>query len=164
MRILAEQITEEVGYIDVLINTAGVIKGEPGATGSEMSLTKSTFNTNLFGAWNMVHYFLPLLKKSSDPRIINISSGMGAWADLSGGYAPYRISKTSLNALTLLLSNELAGNIKVNAMCPGWVKTDMGGSNATRDVVKGAETAVWLSTATEIPHGKFLRDMKEIEW
>ena len=84
---------------------------------------------------------------------------------MGAGYAAYRISKTALNALTVIQSKELARDgIKVNSMCPGWVKTQMGGPNATRSVDKGAQTAVWLATAEDIPSGKFFKDKEEIPW
>ena len=94
-----------------------------------------------------------------------MSSGMGAWDSLSGGYAGYRLSKTSLNALTVQMANELSGiGIKVNAMSPGWVRTDMGGKEAPLSVEEGADTATWLATAEVIPTGKFFRDRREIDW
>ena len=122
--------------------------------------------SNFYGPWNMSQAFYPLLKKSVDARIMNISSGMGALEDLKlGGNAPYRISKTALNGLTILMASELKNSgIKVNAMCPGWVRTDMGGSGAPRNVEQGADTAVWLATTKEISTGKFYRDRKEISW
>ena len=86
----------------------------------------------------------PLLKRSKSARIVNMSSGMGALNDNDGGYAAYRISKTALNAVTVILAAELRGSVAVNSVCPGWVKTDMGGPHATRDVADGADTAVGL--------------------
>jgi NAD(P)-dependent dehydrogenase (short-subunit alcohol dehydrogenase family) len=108
---------------------------------------------------------VPLLKSSRSPRIVNMSSGMGALADNYGGHAAYRMSKTLLNAVTAILAAELAGTIAVNSVCPGWVKTDMGGRNATRDVAEGADTAVWLALdAPATLTGKFVRDHKVIPW
>ena len=90
---------------------------------------------------------------------------MGQLKSLTGYYPGYSLSKSSLNALTIMLSNEMSRKgIKVNAICPGWVKTDMGGRDAPRNVSEGADTAVWLSTEKEIPTGKFFRDRKVIEW
>ena len=81
------------------------------------------------------------------------------------GSPAYSISKTALNALTAKMASDLSDtDIKVNAMCPGWVRTDMGGPNATRSVSEGASTAVWLATSDDVPTGKYLRDKKEIEW
>ena len=94
-----------------------------------------------------------------------MSSGMGALHDLTGGWAGYRLSNSSLNALTILMSNELRDSgISVNAMCPGWVKTDMGGNFAPRSVEKGAETAVWLALEDKIPSGMSFRDKKVVPW
>ena len=106
-----------------------------------------------------------MLRKAGAARIINMSSGMGSHEDLKiGSYAAYRLSKAALNDFTIQLASELsADGIAVNAMCPGWVKTDMGGAGADREVEKGAETAVWLAT-NSVTSGKFLRDKKIIEW
>ncbi|MBV6643137.1 MAG: SDR family oxidoreductase, partial [Cyclobacteriaceae bacterium] len=106
---------------------------------------------------------LQLLRNSPDPRVINVSSGMGALSTMGGGNPAYRLSKAALNALTGIFSAEESG-IKFNTMCPGWVKTTMGGSGATRSVEKGAETAIWLATEKDIPSGKFLRDKQVIDW
>src|SRR5690606_28067320 len=109
--------------------------------------------------------FWPFLKKARG-RIVNVSSGSGSISDPDSNLPMYGISKTALNALTQKLAlRGAADGIVVNAMCPGWVRTDMGGPNATRSVEQGADTAVWL--ATEAPRkltGKFFRDRKEIEW
>jgi NAD(P)-dependent dehydrogenase (short-subunit alcohol dehydrogenase family) len=106
-----------------------------------------------------------LLGKSEQGRIINLSSGMGELDSLAGDYAAYRLSKASLNALTIMFSKDLKEQgIQVNAMCPGWVKTDMGGPNAPRTVSQGADTAVWLATEKQVPTGKFFRDRAEISW
>lgn len=126
---------------------------------------KAIMDTNFYGPWRMIQICIPLLLKSSDPRIINVSSEMGALHNLSGLYPGYSLSKTSLNALTILFSNELKNRrIKVNAVCPGWVKTDMGGPDAPRTVHEGADTVVWLATVPEIESGKFYRDRQEIHW
>ena len=91
---------------------------------------------------------------------------MGAFNEMAGGNASYRISKTALNSMSVILASELTGsNILVNTMCPGWVRTDMGGKNATRSVERGADTAIWLATLPDNgPSGKFFRDRKEIPW
>ena len=93
-----------------------------------------------------------------------MSSRMGALKDLNESYVAYRLSKTALNAYTIMLAAELRGEVKVNTMSPGWVKTDMGGSSAPRSVEEGADTAVWLATSDNIPHGKFVADRKVIDW
>ena len=161
---LSNYVSETYGHLDVLINNAGVYTSNSGALYADMKNVRKTMKTNFFAPWRLIQVLHPLLKKSSDPRIINMSSGMGAIDDLSGNYAAYRLSKSSLNALTILMANELAPSIKINAMCPGWVKTDMGGPDAHRTVEEGADTAVWLALNPEIPSGKFVRDRKVIPW
>lgn len=159
-----DHIEKTYGKLDVLINNAGIVSASGGILESEDEDSRKVLDCNFFGPWELIKNLVPLLSKSKDGRIINMSSGMGALSELkNGGYAGYRMSKTVLNALTIQLSNEL-DNIKVNAMCPGWVKTDMGGENASREVEQGAETAVWLATNKEIPNGEFLRDKKVIQW
>lgn len=161
---LTHEIKKEFGSLDVLINNSGVICSGSDATDVDLFEVKQIFETNFFGPWRMIQQLIPLLKKSTDPRIINVSSGMGALKDLVGGYAGYRLSKSALNALTIQLSHELEGEISVNAICPGWVRTEMGGANAPRSIEEGAETAVWLATKANIPTGKFFRDRKIIDW
>lgn len=147
------------------LRKAGIISQVKGAEDISLSSVKHLMETNFYGAWRMIQAFIPLLKKSEEGRIINMSSGMGELKSLSGVYPAYSLSKSSLNALSIMFSNELKETrIKVNAMCPGWVRTEMGGPNAPRTVSEGADTAVWLATATEIPSGKFFRDRKEIDW
>ncbi|HUL42379.1 MAG TPA: SDR family oxidoreductase [Burkholderiales bacterium] len=159
-------LQQTFGLLDVLINNAGVISDDDGS-GLEVKLSavRATLETNTLAPLILSQTLVPLLKRSGSGRIVNISSGMGALTDMGGGHAAYRISKSALNAVTKILAAELRGGIAVNSVCPGWVKTDMGGPNAKRDVSQGAETAVWL--ALEAPHdltGNFLRDRKVIPW
>jgi len=148
-----------------ILRKAGIVAQRNGAGNISLASVKQVMETNFYGPWRMIQVFIPLLMKSEDGRIINMSSGMGELKSLSGDYPGYSLSKSSLNALTIMLSNELKGKrIKVNAMCPGWVKTDMGGPDAPRHVSQGADTAVWLATEKEIPTGKFFRDREEINW
>jgi NAD(P)-dependent dehydrogenase (short-subunit alcohol dehydrogenase family) len=157
-------INKQQSSLDVLINNAGIIN-DKSTLQVPVEQTKKVFETNFFGAWETTQVFLPLLKNSSEGRIINLSSGMGALDDLNGGYAAYRLSKWAMNGLTMQFAAELSStNIKVNSMCPGWVNTDMGGPGAPRTVSEGADTAIWLSTADEIPNGKFIRDRNVIPW
>jgi NAD(P)-dependent dehydrogenase (short-subunit alcohol dehydrogenase family) len=148
-----------------ILRKFGVKSRKKGAKDIDLENVKKVMETNFYGAWRMIQIFLPLLLKSDDSRIINISSGLGELNKLTGSYPGYSLSKAALNALTIMFSNELAGkNITINAMCPGWVKTDMGGPDAPREVAEGADTAVWLATEKAIPSGKFFRDRKEISW
>lgn len=161
---LAADLKARHGRLDVLINNAAVISQDPATTVADDEM-KRVFQTNFHGPHALIRALLPPLRRSPQARIINLSSGMGALDDLTGGYAAYRLSKTALNALTILLANELRGDrILVHAMCPGWVKTDMGGAGAHREVSQGADTATWLATTPDPGTGKFWRDRKVIKW
>ena len=164
IRKLEKHIASTYGKLDVLINNAGIISEDSSVVDSDPSDYRKVMETNFYGPWEMIKAFVPLLQKSKDGRIINVSSQMGELSDLKrGGRAAYRMSKAALNALTIQLSGELP-TIKVNAMHPGWVKTDMGGKDAQREVDKGAESAVWLSVNEEIPNGCFIIDKKVKKW
>src|SRR5262249_39213868 len=128
-----------LGRLDVLINNAGILPTEKGA-GLEVNLAtvRATLETNTLAPLYLSQTLVPLLKRSSAARIVNVSSGLGALSTMAGGYAAYRISKTALNAVTGILAAELLGAIAVNSICPGWVRTEMGGPNAERDVAQGA--------------------------
>lgn len=158
-------VADKFGRLDVLVNNAAIMGNAP-MRSFALPEIEAAMHTNFFGPIRASKYFMPLLKKSTDARIINLSSGMGELDSLrSGGYGAYRLSKTSLNAFTILLASELEReSVKVFAMCPGWVQTDMGGKGAPRPVEKGAETAVWLATDKEATTGKFYRDKKVISW
>lgn len=165
IRHLADYVAERHGKLDVLVNNAGIFLDGSDSTKADIDIIRSTFDTNVLGPYRMIEALLPLLRKSGDARIINLSSGMGGLTEMNGGYPGYRISKTALNAVTRIFANDLAPDkISVNSVCPGWVKTDMGGERATREVEQGAETIVWLATTENPPTGKFLRDKKEIPW
>ncbi len=161
---VADQIDQVDGKLDVLINNAGIIDHETLMNSSEEDI-KRIMETNFYGPFRMIQGLTSLLIKSEDARIVNVSSGMGAIHDLHSGNAGYRLSKAGLNAQTILWSKDLESKgIKVNAMCPGWVKTDMGGQGAPRTPAQGADTAFWLATDSNIPSGKFFRDRSEISW
>ncbi len=153
--------------LDVLVNNAGIYpdKGLSILNVSRERLV-DTFQINTFGPIIVAQAFLPLLKKSRDARIINVSSGYGQLDGLSPQVPSYCLSKLALNGVTIMLADALAAdNIAVNSVCPGWVRTDMGGADADRSVEEGADTIVWL--ASEAPHklsGKFFRDRAEIPW
>ena len=152
--------------LDVLINNAGIIvKGDAPGLEVDLEAIRVTLETNALGPLHLAQTFVPLLRRSKSARIVNISSDMGALSDMEGDFAAYRISKTALNAVTTILAAELRGAVAVNAACPGWVKTDMGGPNAPRDVTEGAATPVWLALdAPQELTGKFVRDRKVIPW
>lgn len=159
------------GRCDVLVNNAAIlIDGPGGFRASLLDLTsdtlRRTFETNLLGPVRLIQAVAPLMREQGYGRIVNVSSGAGQLSDMGAGYPAYRMSKTALNALTRIAAAELSGgNIKVNAACPGWVRTDMGGANASRSVEEGADTPVWLATLPDDgPTGGFFRDRKPIPW
>jgi NAD(P)-dependent dehydrogenase (short-subunit alcohol dehydrogenase family) len=164
---VARDVEEEFGRLDVLVNNAGVSidRGQHGVD-ADLDVVRETLEMNLFGAWRLCEAFVPLMQRNRYGRIVNVSSGMGALNDMGGGAPAYRVSKTSLNALTRILASELRGSgILVNSVCPGWVQTDMGGSGASRTVEEGADTPVWAATLPNNgPNGCFFRDRRQIPW
>ena len=166
VRRLTERIAADPGRLDVLVNNAGVYGSPAGAADYDLDAAHAVLETNVFGAWRLAQALLPLVRASGHGRIVNVSSGGGQLDDMQGGGAAYRISKTGLNALTRILAAEERGNgILVNSMCPGWVRTDMGGESAPRSVEEGADTAVWLATLPDDgPSGGFFRDREPIPW
>lgn len=154
-------------HLDVLINNAAIY---PDKGNSILNLTRTqldaTLQTNTLGPLEVTQAFLPYLRRSAGARVINVSSGYGQLEGLSPDEPSYCLSKLALNGLTIMLAEALRPErIAVNSMCPGWVRTDMGGPNATRSVEEGADTAVWL--AADAAHdltGRFFRDREEIPW
>jgi len=153
-------------HLDVLVNNAGIIvDGDSAILEISDDLFRNTLETNTLGVLRVTRAFVPLLRKSKSPRVINVSSGGGQLTGGADGWSPaYCISKTALNGVTVQVAAALP-KFAVNSVCPGWVRTEMGGENANRSVEEGADTIVWL--ASEAPQdltGKFLRDRKEIPW
>jgi NAD(P)-dependent dehydrogenase (short-subunit alcohol dehydrogenase family) len=159
-----DQIEAGPGQLDALVNNAGVYGDPVGAADYDLEDAHEVLKVNTIGPWRLIEAFLPLMRSSSQPRIVNVSSGAGQLSDMNGGRAAYRVSKAGLNALTRTLASDERW-VKVNTMCPGWVRTDMGGSAASRSVEEGADTAVWLATLPDDgPTGGFFRDRKPIPW
>jgi NAD(P)-dependent dehydrogenase (short-subunit alcohol dehydrogenase family) len=162
----AREFAKAADHLDVLVNNAGIIvDGDDAILTISDELLRETLETNTAGALRVTRAFAPLLARSKAPRVINVSSGGGQLTGGADGWSPaYCISKTALNGVTSQLATALR-KFAVNSVCPGWVRTDMGGSNATRSVEEGADTIVWLATqAPQKLTGKFLRDRKEIPW
>jgi NAD(P)-dependent dehydrogenase (short-subunit alcohol dehydrogenase family) len=168
VKAFARWIEDTHGRCDVLVNNAGVMLDPRGSRvlDSKIETYRDTFETNLLGPLRMIQAIAPLMKKQGYGRIVNMSSGQGQLSEMGVGTPAYRVSKTALNALTRTTAADLHGTgILVNAMCPGWVRTDMGGSGAPRSVEQGADTAVWLATLpAEGPSGGYFRDRKQIPW
>jgi len=166
IRRAADEFTRQAKCLDVLVNNAGVLlDDDKGALDVTPEIFADTLRTNTLGPWLVAQAFTPLLKKSSTPRIVNVSSGSGQLEGGADGWAPcYSVSKTALNGVTVQLAAALP-KFAVNSVCPGWVRTDMGGKNAERSVGEGAATIVWLATAApQDLTGKFLKDRKVILW
>jgi len=166
IRRAAEEFSRSTDRLDVLVNNAGILlDDDKDVLVVAPEIFETTLRTNTVGALLVSQAFVPFLKKSDAPRIVNVSSGGGQLADGADGWAPaYCISKTALNGVTSQLAAALP-KFAVNSVCPGWVRTDMGGSNATRSVLEGAAGVVWLaSEAPQKETSKFWRDRKEISW
>ncbi len=162
-----EQVRREFSHLDVLINNAGVYPDQSvNILTISRDLLEQAINTNTFGPIRVVQAFLPLLEKASAARVINVSSGYGALDGLSADVPSYCLSKLALNGATIMLADALRSqDIAVYAMCPGWVRTDMGGTSAPRAPEQGADTAIWLATeASPSLSGKFFRDRQEISY
>ena len=141
-------VNEQYGRLDVLINNAGVYLDEnEKLLTMEPSILEETMATNFFGAYRVIRSFISLMEKHGYGRIINVSSEYGAMSEMSyQGVGAYKLSKLALNGLTQLLAAEIKGDIKINAVCPGWVSTDMGGPSAPRTPKQIAESILWLAT------------------
>jgi NAD(P)-dependent dehydrogenase (short-subunit alcohol dehydrogenase family) len=159
-------VKADPGRLDVLVNNAGVgLDWGVSATEPDFDTVQEILDTNLFGAYRVAVGLLPLLRESGHPRIVNVASGMGGVAEMGGWSPGYRLSKAGLNAVTRMLSTELAdAGFLVNSACPGFVDTDMGGPmGATKPVADGAAGIVWLATLPDDgPTGGFFRDGKPV--
>lgn len=166
---LASYIKKHHGKIHTLVNNAGIFIEAMDTQGASILNTRpdviqKTFATNTLGPLMLSQALAPLMQDYGN--IVNVSSGMGQLSDMNGLWPGYRLSKTALNAVTRILAEELQSkHIKVNSVCPGWVRTDMGGAEATRPVEQGAETIVWAATLDDNgPSGGFFRDKQVIPW
>lgn len=158
------EIYSKYGDIDILVNNAGIlIEGD--ILTCDQDVMEKTMEVNFFGPYDLIKFYLPKMNDRGYGRIVNISSGWGSFYEGLGGPHSYSISKAALNALTKTVSLSAIGNVKINSMCPGWVRTNMGGMNATRSPDEAAETAIWLANIpANGPNGKFFRDNLEIKW
>ena len=163
---LASQVSDELGRLDVLINNAGTLYDTwQRAVDADLVVVHEALETNRFGAWRLCAAFIPLMRQAGYGRIVNVSSEAGSLASMGGGTPAYSVSKAALNALTRKLAAELRGSgILVNAVCPGWVATDMGGRGG-RPVAEGAAGIVRAATLPDDgPTGGFFRDGRPLPW
>lgn len=170
---LAARLRREFGRADILVNNAGV-QLESRASGVarasafvvDPEIVAATFACNALAPLRLMQAIVPLMRDNGWGRIVNVSSGMGQLAAMGGCWPGYRMSKAALNALTRLTAKELEDTpIKVNAVCPGWCRTEMGGEDATRSADEGARGIVWAALlANDGPSGGFFRDCQPIDW
>jgi NAD(P)-dependent dehydrogenase (short-subunit alcohol dehydrogenase family) len=163
-------IRDTFGRLDVLVNNAGIFPDPtPGSAqasvfDARLDSVRQGFETNTLGALRLCQLLIPLMDGRG--RVVNVSSGMGQLSDMNGCCPAYRLSKTALNAVTRIFADELRDTgVKVNAVCPGWVRTDMGGPEATLSVQEGARGIVWVATLPDDgPSGGFFRAGEPIPW
>jgi NAD(P)-dependent dehydrogenase (short-subunit alcohol dehydrogenase family) len=166
VRELAGGLAKDYGRLDVLVNNAGILYDtwESGLE-ADLDVVHEALETNLFGAWRTIQACLPLLRRSQHGRIVNVSSGSGSLSSMGAGTPAYSVSKAALNALTRIVAAELrADGVLVNAVCPGWVATDMGGPGG-RPVADGAASVMWaVLLPDDGPSGGFFRDGRPVDW
>jgi NAD(P)-dependent dehydrogenase (short-subunit alcohol dehydrogenase family) len=169
------KIRDEFKRLDILVNNAGIqIDTQSGILELDPDIFQNTLETNALGPLLMAQATVPIMKSNGYGRIVNMASTLGSLAETASPDSPYnsvlspayRLSKTLLNGITVLLAKELRGsNILVNSVCPGWVRTDMGGHTAPLTPEQGADTPVWLATLPDDgPTGGFFRERQLIPW
>lgn len=164
LRKQGQDILADFPQIDILVNNAGILENGTLLTVSQAQLYQS-MRIHFEAPYELMQMLVPQMKKRGYGRVVNISSGWGSFADGLNGPAAYSVSKAALNALTLSFSQAVPQSVKINAMCPGWVRTRMGGMMATRSPAKGAKTALWLANLPDDgPTGGFFRDQQPIDW
>jgi NAD(P)-dependent dehydrogenase (short-subunit alcohol dehydrogenase family) len=163
---VASDLDRRYGRLDVLVNNAAIHYDTwQQASTADLQVVREALEVNLLGAWQTSLTLLPLLRGSDHGRIVNVSSEAGSLAGMDGGTPAYNVSKAALNALTRLLAGELRRDrILVNAVCPGWVATDMGGPGG-RPVAEGAASVLWaVDLPDDGPTGGFYRDGRPVPW
>jgi NAD(P)-dependent dehydrogenase (short-subunit alcohol dehydrogenase family) len=162
----ARQVDEQHGRLDVLVNNAA-IHYDTGQRGidADLGVVEEAFQTNVLGAWRVAEAFVPLLLRAPSPRLVNVSSGSGSLASMGSGTPAYAVTKAALNALTRVLAGDLRSRgVLVNAVCPGWTATDMGGAGG-RPVAEGAASVMWAVNLPDGgPTGGFFRDGRPVPW
>jgi NAD(P)-dependent dehydrogenase (short-subunit alcohol dehydrogenase family) len=159
-------LEERHGRLDVLVNNAAIDYDTwQRGVDADLAVVQQAFETNLFGAWRCCLRGIPLMERNGWGRIVNVSSEGGSLASMGGGTPAYSTSKAALNALTRVLAAELGGSgVLVNAVCPGWIATDMGGAGG-RPVEVGAARVLWAVLLDDDgPTGGFFRDGRQLPW
>jgi NAD(P)-dependent dehydrogenase (short-subunit alcohol dehydrogenase family) len=163
---LAARVHGELGRCDVLVNNAAIHYdiGQRGVS-ADLSIVREAFETNVLGAWRLVEALLDLLRRAPHGRVVNVSSEGGSLSSMGTGTPAYSVSKAALNAMTRVLAAELRDDgVLVNAVCPGWTATDMGGAGG-RPVQQGAASVVWAARLPDDgPTGGFFRDGRPLAW
>ena len=162
----ADFVTERFGRCDALVNNAAIHYDTwQRAESADLAVVHEAMETNLFGAWRVTLALLPMLRVAPHARIVNVSSGGGSLSSMGAGTPAYSTTKAALNALTRTLAAELRGDgVLVNAICPGWTATDMGGGGG-RPVSEGAASVVWgVTLPDDGPSGGFFRDGRALDW
>jgi NAD(P)-dependent dehydrogenase (short-subunit alcohol dehydrogenase family) len=167
---LADFVRGRYGRLDVLVNNAGIFPdpapwdGSSSVFDADMESVKAGFETNTLGPLRLCQTLIPLMEEQG--RVVNVSSGMGQLSEMNGCCPAYRLSKTALNAVTRIFYDELKDTgIKVNSVCPGWVRTEMGGEEAPLSIEEGAKGIVWAATLpADGPSGGFFRHGEVIPW
>ncbi len=159
-----EEIQQAYPVVDILVNNAGVLRGGNFLDEGDGDFSQSLF-INLEAPYELMRSFLPGMVERGYGRVVNMTSGWGAFSEGLEGPTSYSVSKAALNALTLSASRAVSGDVKINSVCPGWVRTEMGGPEAPRAPELGAKTPLWLATLPEDgPNGGFFRDYEAIDW
>jgi NAD(P)-dependent dehydrogenase (short-subunit alcohol dehydrogenase family) len=160
-------IDREHGRVDVLVNNAGATFGAFGEPFEQIAAERvaAAFDNNTLSAYRMCQRALPRMQRGGYGRIVQVSSGMGSLRDMAGGTAAYRISKTAMSAVTRIVHAQAGPTVKVNQVCPGWVRTDMGGAAATRSIAEGVAGILWAALLPDDgPSGGFFRDGAPLPW
>lgn len=164
---LCNHLVKTFGRVDILVNNAAIYLDEGDKLlDIPIETMRNSFDANFFGAYYLCKALIPIMKKNSYGRIVNVSSGYGAMDAMNARTGAYKLSKLALNGMTQILASELKDtNIKINAVDPGWVRTEMGGPSATRSPQEAAKGIVWAATLPDdSPTGKFFRDTKIVAW
>jgi NAD(P)-dependent dehydrogenase (short-subunit alcohol dehydrogenase family) len=160
-------VVNRFGAVDVLINNAAILPDPFGRILKvDVGRFRAALETNTLGPLMLCQIFIPMMRAQNYGRVVNVSSGAGQIRNMVNDMPAYRLSKIALNGMTLMLAKSVKGyNVLVNAACPGWVRSEMGGPRAERSLEHGADGIVWLATLPDGgPNGGFFRDRQPIPW